>query len=197
MSGRQRPLILLDIDGVINANGRKSKYWKDTKIIEKLEAIYPGNERKEFRIVYSPSVIEKINSWSSVAEIKWLTTWDDRADRYLAPALGLNRFDVARENESVFKLDAVVQNCAENPERLVIWIDDDLTSFKNDNQFDERYKKGVFKRKNTVLVSPVNGLIKEHIDFVDRILRNPASAAGQVICKFDEGPHRDSACIVS
>jgi hypothetical protein len=164
--------------------------------IEKLECVYPDGEKKEFKIMYSPTVIRKINKWADQnrAEIMWLSSWDERANTYFAPAVGANKFEVARE-EGGFKLDAITK---QNPDRIVIWVDDTLTTFLSENQFDEKYAKGVFKRPNTVLIAPKNGLTREHLDLISSVLKNPNIARGKTINKFDEGAHRDGgACVIN
>lgn len=190
-----KPLILLDIDGVVNAAGRKGRYWKDAKTIPSLEAIYPDGSSKKFQITYSPTVVKAINRWSEVAEIKWLTSWDERADTYLGPALGINKLGVGRASEDVFKLDAVVEWAKSNPGRAIIWIDDQLSSFKGEHEMNPVYDEFIFKRKNTVLVSPTNGLIKEHLDFVDKILADRRETKDKRIMKFSEGPHNEG-CVI-
>ncbi len=189
-----KPLILLDVDGVVNAVGRTSRYWSDAVTIEKLSCTYPDGEIKEFKILYSPTVVRKINKWADEnrAEIMWLSSWDDRANKFFAPAVGLNQFAVGRE-DGAFKLDAIKN---QPPDRIVIWIDDTLTTFLNDNQYDEVYMKGVFKRPNTLLMAPRNGLIKEHLDLISRVLKNPSIVRNKTINKFDEGAHTEG-CIIA
>lgn len=191
----QKPLILLDIDGVVNAAGRKTRYWKDAKTIPSLEALYPDGSSKKFQIMYSPTVVKAINRWSEIAEIKWLTSWDERADTYFGPALGIKKLGVGRPSEDVFKLDAVVDWAKANPDRAIIWIDDQLSNFKCEHEMNPVYDEFIFKRKNTVLVSPVNGLIREHIEFVDRILADRRETKDKKIIKFNEGAHSEG-CVI-
>lgn len=192
----QQPLILLDIDGVINAVGRKARYWKDSKTIEKLEAIYPDGEKKEFKVFYSPTVVRAINAWAEVAEVRWLSSWDDRANTFFGPAVGLHRFELARSDPQTFKLDCFNQWANENPDRVIIWIDDNISNFKCDNEHNPLYGDSIFKRKNTILISPVRGLISEHIKLVDKLLKDKKETNGKRIHKFSEGGHSEG-CVIA
>lgn len=60
--------------------------WEDTTIETKVDG--------DIAVIYSPAVVNKINEWSTKAEIKWLTNWKENAKNKLAPALGLNDFPV-------------------------------------------------------------------------------------------------------
>jgi hypothetical protein len=194
----KRPLILLDIDGVINASGRKEKYWKDAKSIKDFLCVDSEGEDVIYNIFYSPTVVERIKRWEKHAEIKWLTSWNDRANKYLAPAIGLPLFDNARADSNTSKLNAVLAHIHEHPDRLIIWIDDQLPSAQKKHKHNEMYQKLIFTRTNTVFVSPTNGLIGEHIDFIEHVLRNPLLVRGCVLKKDSEGEHRESrhGCVI-
>ena len=180
------PLILLDIDGVINTDGKHSEnYFSDLKKV--------ANIRK---FTYSPTVISKINEWSSVAEIRWLTDWNERANTIVAPAVGLELFSLGRnEARNLTKLEAFVDNSQKNPDRLIIWIDDELMQFKQSNDrskdtyYNEylRYHKNIFTRPNTLLISPAIGLTADFIQVIDHVLQHPDSVSGQCVHHFEEG----------
>ena len=161
---KNKPIVLLDVDGVINMFGHSSclESWANTK------TTFVNN----FRINYSPAVIEKINRWNTVAEVRWLTTWDNRAQTMLAPELKLDQFDLARDPELRLSKTQAAQKTAEEvgPDRLIIWIDDELSDWARPNSCE---KSILSWRPNTVLVSPGDGLRPEHIDFIDKILENP------------------------
>lgn len=84
------------------------------------------------RIVYSPTVVEKINQWSEVAEVMWLTSWGSRATDDLAPRLGLKAFPVLPFDRNRLFKNTTKAGCAEQiaktmgPGRLLIWLDDDF-----------------------------------------------------------------------
>lgn len=192
----QQPLILIDIDGVINAVGRKTRYWKDAKNIDQLDAVYPDGTKKSFQVLYSPTVVKAINTWSEIAEVRWLSAWDDRANTYFAPAVGLEQFELARSSPETFKLDCFLQWHEENPDRVIIWIDDQISNFKCDNEHNPKYADAIFKRKNTILISPIRGLIGEHIVLIDKLLKDKKECIGKKIHKFSEGGHTEAGCVI-
>ena len=75
-----KPMLFLDVDGVLNAVTRKTPSswddWKETTVLG-------------YRILYSPSVVSFLNALSHTVDIVWLSTWRNRANVDLAPALGL------------------------------------------------------------------------------------------------------------
>lgn len=79
-----RPVWLLDVDGVINMHG-----WAASKI----KVMWGDTERVNvigFPIVYSPTMLKRIRTMhdNGMAEVRWLTTWEDQANADLAPSLG-------------------------------------------------------------------------------------------------------------
>ena len=183
-----RPLILVDIDGVINTDNKHS-----------LAATFWSDVQKGAKIYYSPSVVNAINRWNTLAEVKQLTDWNERANTVLGPAIGLDFFELARNESStnrISKIDAFISHaCKSDPNRLIIWIDDELKSFKEQNDRSEttcsnryvQYNVGIFTRSNTVLLSPAIGLSPEHVEFIDGILENPESVHGQCVMNFEAG----------
>ena len=187
-----RPIILLDVDFVINMLGcpDPAKLWADAVRYPKYITASTG----DFEVCYSKTMVERINAWSEVAYIRWLTTLDTYARTDLAPALGLGSFKVARE-VGVSKQEAAVLNAIEaGPDRLLIWIDDDLIYWKKLHEDDRalessetfrRQDAGIFNRPNTVLLSPCYGLTSEHCAFVDRVIADPAITKGRTVCEFE------------
>ena len=118
------PIWFLDIDGVVNAIS---------------DAIPPGYRRttaltmgRGWRIVYSPDVVDFINfaHRQRLAEVRWLTTWEQDAHRELAPTVGLDAFPAydipdADSPSGWWKADVVALSVAEE-KRPIIWTDDDL-----------------------------------------------------------------------
>lgn len=157
-----KPIILLDVDGVINMFGINKLSWSDRKT----------TKVDDRTIQYSPTVVEKINSWNTVAEVRWLTWWDEKAPTMLAPALKLDKFPLARDPALDWSKLQTAESIAREVGRdhLMIWIDDELSVWTA----HDRIKRDIFCcRKNTVLVSPKDGLRPEHLDFIDSILETP------------------------
>jgi hypothetical protein len=163
----KKPVVLLDVDGVINCF---KSIWPDEKKIKCLD----------WDIRYSPTVVDKINSWNKVASVKWLTTWNNHARVDLAPALGLDSFENARLDKydrsewgKVRSAYSTATNLGDDG--IVIWIDDELSEFKKrfSNYVDRNSNISyydIFQRPNTFLVKPDEGMTPEHVAFIDCIL---------------------------
>jgi hypothetical protein len=147
------PLILLDVDGVLNAladDGENDLAWREWR---------HGSATADstaWPIVWAPEVIGRLRAWhdSGRVEIQWLTTWGHEANNELRELLGLPELAVAGtyqdEDESGagtdagsshasvapsapdalsgrwWKYDVVRRLLAEQPDRELIWIDDEL-----------------------------------------------------------------------
>ncbi len=128
------PILLLDVDGVVNA----------------LQAQPPdGWMRRTFRgyaICWDPTVTARLREWHDAGrvEIQWLTTWAHAADALLAGPMGLPRglvthsepdavptgFGTRREEQSGWwKLPFAREVAEAAPGRRIVWIDDDLGAY--------------------------------------------------------------------
>ena len=125
------PILLLDVDGVLNAARRDlPDGWR--------RGVFNG-----FVLSWDPTITARLRDLhdSGRVEIQWLTTWLGDADRLLADPMGLprglkthGRADAAPTGflgglvglSDWWKL-AVARAVAEaEPDRRIIWIDDDL-----------------------------------------------------------------------
>lgn len=166
MSETTKPYMLLDVDGVLNV----WPYPLDREGHVQIEVLgYP--------IWYQPAVIERINALADRVELRWLTTWRDRARDSLAPAVGLIDFpivdhDIHQRDRHPRPLDWWKMDAAEDlladTDRPVIWCDDDM---------DEHLQQEITRRYGAdrlCLVQPrtTPGLTLEMLDvieaFVDR-----------------------------
>lgn len=198
----KKPIILLDVDGIINCMGEWgsiNKIWPDTLTAENVHG---------YNIVYSPTVVAKINKWSEVAEVKWLTSWGPRARDFLAPRLGLNAFSVLPYDNKAKDNNNTKVSCAEevakemDPDRLLIWLDDDFKlwipiTYNHDSwQFKEGFAnhnghcltpgEDCRLRPNSLYISPYCGLTPNHLALVDKYLANPALAKGLSVYELDK-----------
>jgi hypothetical protein len=139
-------------------------------------------------INYSPELVEKVNKWNKIAEVRWLSPWDEEARDILAPALKLDAFKVARSHsEGLMKTTAAIRVGAEvGAEGLLIWIDDAIKDFRSCSLHDEEDMMGIFNRPNTVLLGPKDGLSRKHCAWVDRLLSDPSLTQGKVLHHFDK-----------
>jgi hypothetical protein len=158
----QRPLWLLDVDGVLNAVAKRPDrgVWRDWR---HGHAVADG---VEWPIWFSPTVTETIARMheTGVAEVRWLTTWGANANRGLRELFGMPELEVAGEPPHVsgdhgagshgeavareedpqeqapwWKLEAVRRIVGEEPERPVIWTDDDLDGERSAVAWVERH----------------------------------------------------------
>jgi hypothetical protein len=144
------PLVLLDVDGVLNILGDDAAPSWDVVLSGRATA-----EGTSFAITWSPDVIDRINSWiNAEVEIQWLTTWGYDANNSLRHLVGLPELTVAGthngswqgvpEDKNVtshaamapaapdpltgewWKYDVVKRLLSEQPGRLLVWVDDEL-----------------------------------------------------------------------
>jgi hypothetical protein len=165
VSFSKKPIILLDVDSVINLNSG-SRNWNDIK----RASVKSPSALHNFRIEYSKLMINSINAWKIRSEIKWLTKWNEHVKKNLAPVIGLEEFEMARtsdqDEEKVQTVNRIISEIDED--RLLIWIDDSIKWC--DNQDDIRK---IAERPNTILISPHWGLTPKEIQFIDMCLDNP------------------------
>ena len=125
------PILLLDVDGVLNAARLDlPEGWR--------RGTFNG-----FVLTWDPTVTARLRDLheSGRVEIQWLTTWTTNADRLLAEPMGLPRGlrthapdDAAPTGflgplggrSGWWKLAAAREVAAAEPDRRIVWIDDDL-----------------------------------------------------------------------
>jgi hypothetical protein len=157
-----RPLWLLDVDGVLNAVAKRPDrgVWRDW---QHGQATADG---VEWPIWFSPTVtgtIARLHE-NGVAEVRWLTTWGANANGRLRELFGMPELAVAGEPPQVsgdhgagshgeavaragaepverawWKLEAVQRIVSGEPERPVIWTDDDLDGERDAVSWVERH----------------------------------------------------------
>lgn len=194
-----KPLILLDVDGVINMLSlpmdEQSKMWDDST---------SNSDVNGYKIDYSPSVVKLINSWSSKADVQWLSAWNNRANQFLAPVLGLSPLQVARSLYPMpSKQTAFLKLADVDVNRPIIWIDDDLLGWKNRARKELNdpacngtngnatksviLQQKIYFRPNTLYLSPRCGLRREHCDLVQQVLDDPSIIKDKVMDELEEG----------
>lgn len=164
-----RPVIFLDIDGVINSYPAPKHH-----MIKKLGA-FTNVTVEGYPIWYHPEVIDFFNAVHSggAADIIWLTTWRAEARTSLAPAVGLEDFPTITKSigsfhnwsEDWWKWQGVQDFLQDNDEgRPVIWIDDELSRPRK-HDFRARYDED---GTNSLFITPQScpGLTPELLEKV-------------------------------
>lgn len=126
-----RPLVLLDVDGVIN-DLRSTRRW--ATIDNELHFVSHG-----FPVVVPPYMPALIQWLCSVAEVHWCTTWRHRANDEIAAHLGIPALPVVDDGtddrhvdwKAAAARDLAAAALAEG--RRVLWIED----FYDDPPIDE------------------------------------------------------------
>ncbi len=144
------PLLLLDVDGVLNALSDHDEHlavWQDW------ETGHAASALTSWPILFSPAVVERLVAWhvSARVELQWLTTWGHDANDELRRLLGLPALEVAGTYDDLgataevgdslasftpsapdpltgswWKYDVVQAVLARHPGRALVWVDDEL-----------------------------------------------------------------------
>jgi hypothetical protein len=116
MADDGKPLLLLDVDGVLFPF-RNASPPPGYLLVESPESI----------VWIKPSHGEALRNLSSLFELVWATTWEHKANQIIGPALGLEQLPVIEFNEGrageTWKLPAVRRYVGDRP---FVWIDDEL-----------------------------------------------------------------------
>lgn len=157
-----KPIVLLDVDGVLNFFMGRS-VWETSKMA------WIRDRSRGIGVQWSPTVVDKLNDWfdSGLAEIRWLTSWDNRAQEKLAPELGLRHFELARNPaENIDKDVAADRTALAEPERPIVWIDDEVLNLS------QLVKSDWISKDTTLLIHPVEneGLTPEHLEKIESFL---------------------------
>lgn len=161
MTEKQKPVLLLDIDGVLNATATKVPDW-----------IWPAHTWTRqhidgFQITSSSRVVDFLTQVhdDGLAEIRWHTTWQDRA-LHVGEQLGLPEFAVQecpewpptselvafwfRENWPTWWKYKAAERVLTEEKRKLVWVDDDL--FENLSAPRRQAMKSLGK---VLLVNPI------------------------------------------
>ena len=190
------PLVLVDVDGVLNAIGPPDDAWPDW---QRGSATALG---RSWPLRWSPSVTAAVQSWRDRADVRWLTTWGHDANAGLHALLGLPELPVAGTHADVaapptgepddlgrsalagvtpaapdeltgrwWKFDVVRLLLRAEPGRRLVWLDDDLAR-------SEPVRAWTRAATDCLLIAPDprTGLVAAHLRAVDRFLGAPPRA---------------------
>lgn len=114
----RRPLLLIDVDGVLNPYAARG-----------LPAGFTRHTLGGFRVLLATQHGQWLNELRGDFELVWCTTWEEQANSLIGPVLGLPRLPVIKVNDSAgyrgytWKLPAVQAAVGDRP---LVWLDDDL-----------------------------------------------------------------------
>jgi hypothetical protein len=200
-----KPVWLLDIDGVINAVSKRGpafiwprETWHTNYCEDALGRVFP--------ILWAEPVRDFIIEMSEIIEIRWHTTWQHRAQTEIAPALGLPHFEVQDAPESEmfetqwldlgkgyreyqiyngpgypwWKMNAALRLAGEG--RNIIWTDDDLSV-----KAGEHFLKNGGNMVDTALIGPISehGLAHKHLEAIRGFTEEVSQA--QTVCGGTNG----------
>lgn len=162
----RRPMILLDVDGVVNRLPTLERIPRHKHEFADLsEAKVAG-----FPIVYSPEMARRLAGLEG--NIYWLTTWEagDLANRKIAPLLGWEPLPtIARADHDKragafgwWKSSAAKALVAQH-QRPFVWLDDELDAARKHGQIAWLRRCGL----PHLLVSPELGLLPRHLDRIE------------------------------
>jgi hypothetical protein len=184
-----RPLVLLDVDGVLNLLGDDAPGgW------EVVCSGWATAEGTSYPITWAPEVLDAVRGWiADGVEVQWLTTWGHDANTSLRHLLDLPELPVAgtygsppaaesggRAHADVapaapdpltgqwWKYDVVQRILDEQPERTLIWIDDEL-------RHDDRFRRWADEHPRVHAIGPqaLLGLTAQDLATIAELLRLP------------------------
>jgi hypothetical protein len=169
------PVLLLDVDGVLNA--------------ARVD-LPDGWARGRFNgyvLTWDPTVTARLRELheSGRVELQWLTTWTHNADKLLAEPMGLPRGLRTHDRDDVlptgfegerrgisgwWKLAAARAVAEAEPDRRIVWIDDDLVEQAEDT------REWLAANGQVLVVAPdmVTGLTHAELDRVEAWLADEA-----------------------
>lgn len=146
----ERPLLLLDVDGVLNPYAAATCPDGFAEF-----AFFPGEEPVR--------LCERHATWladlNGAFDLAWATGWGPNANHLLAPFLGLPQLPFVRFPPIPFQAHEKVPAIAEFAAgRAAVWVDDMLTP--------EAYRWAAERSEPTLLIpaDPAQGLLREMVD---------------------------------
>ena len=148
MGGTQRPLLLIDVDGVLNP------------LVPGLRSGFVSYVLLGYDVQLSRLHGRWLSGLGDVFDLTWATTWEHDADRIIAPLIdlpsGLPVIEFRSQSPGqTWKLTDVETYVEDRP---FAWIDDDLGP--------DAFEWAERRESPTLLirVDPTVGLVEEHID---------------------------------
>lgn len=164
----------LDVDGVLNVIGPRPAGANDWP--RYLRGPVGNGEGLVWPFVWSPDLVECINLLSAGGHvsIRWLTTWEYDAPRYVAPALGLRVGAWVAASDDMpylrtwWKLRAIRDHLHDEPGPF-IWTDDEIFDNHEARQVvDMELAERALVLQPSAKKGLTPGMISLIIDFIER-----------------------------
>lgn len=182
-----KPVVALDIDGVLNAINRAEVLghgWEDHRV--KIPARHlpaspfisgPGDRAMSLGLCLNPGLHGPwISKLTEIAEVVWATTWEHAANHSLAPLLGIEPLPVGisvrthkpdryqwKTSDSIGWKSQALEKAYDN--RPLVWIDD-LNKYHGQSLAERRGSQPTL----IVTCDEEQGLTPEHMETVDSFL---------------------------
>lgn len=158
----------LDVDGVLNVIGPRPCAFDDWLHFERGPV---GNgEGLVWPFVWAPDLMDCINLLveRKLISIRWLTTWEYDAPKYVAPALGLKVGGWVAETDDIpflvgwWKLRGIKNHMNDDPGPF-IWTDDEIYQHFDARQFVDFLPP---EQGLVLMPSDLRGLTPAHLDTI-------------------------------
>jgi hypothetical protein len=163
-----RPLLLLDVDGTLSPRAATNDN-RPAGFVEHRMRLTELGWRTPFRIWLNPAhgpallaLADRID-----AQLAWATSWEHRANRLIAPAIGLPTLPVIEFPAGLeplpgrpfaWKFDAVARFAGDRP---LAWLDDDFDLFPDARDAFLDGRRG--RTTELVRVDPRTGITDDHL----------------------------------
>lgn len=123
----------------------------------------------------APELVEAYNRWAATPYVtmKWATAWEDEAQEFLCPAIGMNGQlwpliggeTHSWHGEDWWKLKGVREDIAATSPDLAIWLEDDIAT-------EPAAQRWLATQPNVVGISPNTnvGLTKWDLERIDQLI---------------------------
>lgn len=159
-----RPLLLIDVDGVLNPDASNNTMNKHNRRNE--DQRFTLHRLAGFRVWLSPWHGEQLLALADRFELTWCTTWEHNANEWIGPHLGLPKLPViefdktwalpSRGDGTYFKTHEAVAYARGRP---FAWVDDEISVY------DEQYVADVHPAPAKLLrINPAAGLRQPDFD---------------------------------